>query len=148
MASKLICYLYPLLFDKPFTLQTYSHLSVTYLCCKATSPRVKICATSSCVGHSPAATHPKTPHSSPIPDSSNSISPLRIPGPPLTPMDNLVRGCLVNQRVRAWTRSEHVPTRVDCSAQRGSLKQHRLSWHYRIGREIWNNKNFWPEIIT
>lgn len=46
----------------------------SYLCCRATSPSVIICATSSCVGHSPAATQPKTPHSSPIPDSSNSIS--------------------------------------------------------------------------
>lgn len=47
--------------------------TLPYLCCNATSPRVKIWATSSCVGQSPAATQPKTPHSSPIPDSSNSI---------------------------------------------------------------------------
>lgn len=46
-----------------------------HLCCRATSPRLRIWATSSWVGHSPAATQPKTPHSSPMPDSSSSISP-------------------------------------------------------------------------
>ncbi|XP_061833399.2 bifunctional phosphoribosylaminoimidazole carboxylase/phosphoribosylaminoimidazole succinocarboxamide synthetase [Nerophis lumbriciformis] len=49
------------------------HAAFTYLCCSATNPRVRTWATSSCVGHSPAATQPNTPHSSPMPFSSNSI---------------------------------------------------------------------------
>lgn len=68
-----------LFYSHGLKLQNKSHLYWNqsfspYLCCKATSPSVKICATSSCVGHSPADTQPNTPHSSPMPDSSNSIS--------------------------------------------------------------------------
>nr|XP_008526866.1 PREDICTED: protein IQ-DOMAIN 14-like [Equus przewalskii] len=44
-------------------------------CCSPTSPRVITCGTSSCVGHSPEAMHPNTPHSSRIPNSSSSMSP-------------------------------------------------------------------------
>lgn len=49
-------------------------------CCSPTSPRVITCGTSSCVGHSPEAMHPKTPHSSRIPNSSSSMSPLKARG--------------------------------------------------------------------
>jgi hypothetical protein len=41
-----------------------------YLCCRATSPRQITCATSICVGHSPVAMQPNTPHSCVRPVSS------------------------------------------------------------------------------
>lgn len=53
---------------------------VAHRCCSPTSPRVITCGTSSCVGHSPEAMHPNTPHSSRIPNSSSSMSPPKTRG--------------------------------------------------------------------
>lgn len=53
---------------------------VAYRCCSPTSPRVITCGTSSCVGHSPEAMHPNTPHSSRTPNSSSSMSPPKARG--------------------------------------------------------------------
>lgn len=53
---------------------------VAHRCCSPTSPRVITCGTSSCVGHSPEAMHPNTPHSSRIPNSSSSMAPPRARG--------------------------------------------------------------------
>jgi hypothetical protein len=53
---------------------------VAHRCCSPTSPRVITCGTSSCVGQSPEAMHPNTPHSSRIPNSSSSMAPRKARG--------------------------------------------------------------------
>lgn len=51
---------------------TVSHIwaTLSHLCCSPTSPRLMICAMSSCVGHCVVDTHPNTPHASLKPVSS------------------------------------------------------------------------------
>lgn len=97
--------------------------TLPYLCCNATSPRVRIWATSSCVGQSPAATQPKTPHSSPIPDSSNSIF--------ISLSVNLTdRGSSVSAisacRCVSARRQQGSNT---CHSKWRSLKLHKLNWN-------------------
>lgn len=97
--------------------------TLPYLCCNATSPRVKIWATSSCVGQSPAATQPKTPHSSPIPDSSNSIFiSLSVN---LTERGSSVSAISACPCVSALRRQGS----NTCHSKRRSLKLNKLNWN-------------------